>query len=466
MTKSEMDSYQHNPIEDTESSDGIRLIYLLPGKVDDEIRCELTHVFFLTHPFMMQCRISVETPPTRCLLCVTMPVLTQRETYTTFFGRFVIPPRQSPCGQTPYALTKATWLKGTLRCSGCAASTPKAQRVLIWLGVADSGSDDAIRLVKRLKGCDVHTQNPLLSFTGAGIAPSSDPVWGFLADIFNRPYFQRVWVVQEVALSQPATVLCGLLSVSWEDLIHSAFYIHTAGVSRLWGRVRLNEITNIEAARRDHSRSITRSPLSLLLRQRDCIAADPRDKVFALYGMSEAAFHELRLDPDYRLKTADLYRDAAVRMLEKSSNLDVLGVPRSLQPLASLGEKLPSWVPDWSRNGAAISLLQLERDGIPFKAAGESKSSPTFDSDHCRLGLEGYNTGVIEAVSLTLSDSDPSNCRAGWYNIEAASIIIHNTTYAIPLCGLRYPTPLNENLPRRERPYGRILDNTTSRVFS
>jgi hypothetical protein len=36
-----------------------------------------------------------------------------------------------------------------------------------------------------------------------------DPVWRAVYALFNRPYFRRGWMIQEIVLAQEIEVLCG-----------------------------------------------------------------------------------------------------------------------------------------------------------------------------------------------------------------------------------------------------------------
>jgi hypothetical protein len=414
-----MDKFQYRPIEETDANGAVRLIHLHPGQNTDDIRCALTHVSLSDSPIYDTVSYAWgDATYSVPIICDGARLAIPRNLYN-FLRQVRDVEKPLTLWADAICIDQSNIAERNSQVQRMRSVYSKARRVLVWLGPADDGSDEAMQLVQRLNGRDARAGNPLLSFTGAGIAPVSHPVWGYLADLFNRPYFQRVWVVQEVALSQSATVLCGSSSASWEGLIQAGSYICTTGIDRFLGRVGLYVVGNIEMARQDHLRSITRSPLNLLLRQQDCVATDARDKVFALYGMSEDAFHELGLDPDYGIETAQLYRDVAVRILKKSLNLDILGAPRSLVPHGSVGETLPSWVPDWSNTKATHSLLRLETqpDGLPFKASRESSSSPIFSFDCRRLGLEGYIVDSISAVSLTLSNTEHVNTRAHFLNM-------------------------------------------------
>jgi Heterokaryon incompatibility protein (HET)/Ankyrin repeat len=75
----------------------------------------------------------------------------------------------------------------------------KASRVLVWLGIEANGSSEAMDRINY----------------GA---------WTIETEyLFRRPYWDRLWVLQEVLLGRNLLVLCGNKSVTWEKL--EAFFI-------------------------------------------------------------------------------------------------------------------------------------------------------------------------------------------------------------------------------------------------
>lgn len=49
------------------------------------------------------------------------------------------------------------------------------------------------------------------------------PSWSGIIDLFSaRPYFLRLWVVQEVMLSSQATIVCGRHRTSWDVFSNAA----------------------------------------------------------------------------------------------------------------------------------------------------------------------------------------------------------------------------------------------------
>jgi hypothetical protein len=97
--------------------------------------------------------------------------------------------------------------------------------------------------------------------------------------LLQRPWFSRVWVLQEVAFAKEVVVLCGDKEVGWESFMAFKYW----NVAALWVRT-LPYIVN-QAARKPWLQSFGtpgRGLLNLLVATRHCGATDPRDKLFAI----------------------------------------------------------------------------------------------------------------------------------------------------------------------------------------
>ena len=75
----------------------------------------------------------------------------------------------------------------------------RASRVLIYLGEADDYSDSAMDAIAERKTSTGSIQKKVLDF------------------FEHRPWFSRVWVLQEVALADCALAICGSKCVPWAN---------------------------------------------------------------------------------------------------------------------------------------------------------------------------------------------------------------------------------------------------------
>lgn len=79
----------------------------------------------------------------------------------------------------------------------------------MWLGVEGDDSAEAIDFIKQCVDFDNFDQLVRDSFASRK--------WAALSALIRRPWFQRRWIIQEIALAQEAVIYCGSHFVSWRD---------------------------------------------------------------------------------------------------------------------------------------------------------------------------------------------------------------------------------------------------------
>ncbi|KAK4445997.1 heterokaryon incompatibility protein-domain-containing protein [Podospora aff. communis PSN243] len=196
----------------------------------------------------------------------------------------------------------------------------KAKRVLVYPGEPEDESHIGLHTISTASMLNFHGSLPYGHVRKA------------LVSLIRQPYFYRVWILQELALAREAVVLYGEHDIKWDFLrcqIRDTLPSHTTA-----------SITRILALRRN-------SPglLPLLDAARDCRATDPRDKVFALYGMIEVA-HRLGYVANYQESVEDTYIRTALDLIPEYGLLPVLA--RALSWPGSKMAGLPLWAPDWT----------------------------------------------------------------------------------------------------------------------
>ena len=172
----------------------------------------------------------------------------------------------------------------------------------------------------------------------------------------------RIWTIQELALAQRASVLCGKGRISWQSLVSICSYLHDqnsltpASIEQksLAGLAAhlLTENRSWKNASVLHRRNVRRSEiigppdfLRALEYAKYLDATDPKDKVYGLFW----TLRDLdSMEVDYAKSVWQIYIEASSAVINK------LGIStRSLDLLTfinSYGRQpgLPSWVVDWS----------------------------------------------------------------------------------------------------------------------
>jgi hypothetical protein len=180
------------------------------------------------------------------------------------------------------------------------------------------------------------------------------------------------------------------------------------------------------------------------LKHRNCGATDPRDKIFALSGLTPDAGPEaLNVNIDYGMITEDVYRIFATSILKTSYGMDLLSVP--IPPQGQGFADLPSWVPDWSLPSVSISLRTHFHDSymVGLKASKDTKAAPTFSDDGMSVQLEGMVVDEIAGVRHHFPGSSSSLSepwRAADILFRRDSVLVEWKSFALGEPEALYPT--------------------------
>jgi hypothetical protein len=214
-----------------------------------------------------------------------------------------------------------------------------------------------------------------------------------LEQLLKRPYWSRVWVVQELASASDTRFVCGTEEVTEDALHHSLRLLRNF---RRYHTLKVSRDTSASQSQRSSIISIdTQHPITLLKFRRATGpfpliylmrslrkfgATDPRDKVFALLGIAGDA-DALGLRPDYRKSCEEVYTELALTFIRNGYH-DPLSLSDSSRDITDL----PSWAPDWSTKSCRHPLQErsLDRSIHPLTAILE----PNFSACGSRATLE------------------------------------------------------------------------------
>jgi hypothetical protein len=237
-----------------------------------------------------------------------------------------------------------------------------ATRVLAWLQDSDEALERAMHYIDHVSR---RSHGPQLQIEGNADADRMD-IDDRVADIlmfFNLPYFRRLWILQEVAMSVDITFICGKTRLSW-------LRMYTVLQSKRYKRLADSSQPNIAGLRaacltaEEWGRNclIRREPSTVASRRHifDLVSAsdmyqctDARDRIFGLYSLAN---HETaHMDIDYSLDVYATYRNFALACTADGRTFDVLDAAVEHLDMTS-STKWPSWVPDWRRNVTKSSL--------------------------------------------------------------------------------------------------------------
>lgn len=266
----------------------------------------------------------------------------------------------------------------------------KAAEVIVWLGRAEDGGKEVVDLVQKVAGMDDSFFHKFGHATAAeelgahGLQDSSEPVWGRYLEFYERRWFNRGWVIQEVVLGKKVIAHFGPFQISWNDLIlGSRIFLPERLRKNFFASFReTEELDNLPLGRNAYRISliydacIEKNCKSLLIvgistgtyalasaehillhlvrMSRDFVCEDPRDKIYALLGLvnKTAELHShprSALVPDYgkHVTEAMVLTAFAKAIIERSNYLGIIA--QVSDPFYRNVPGLDSWVPTFVR---------------------------------------------------------------------------------------------------------------------
>jgi hypothetical protein len=222
-----------------------------------------------------------------------------------------------------------------------------ADRVVIWLGESSKDSTAALRTLDHIGKqieCTVngvYMPSPSCSerewYKHGRLLPMNRGNWHAILALLRRPYFERLWVLQELQMAnQQSIVQCGEARFLWYNVRRGLLrcYADREHVINWAPMDWLRDIYNAQGVSCDLA---SESPAALfeVASMRKC--NDPKDKVFGLLGLLPPKMRDL-LKTRYESSVEDVYIEAFLKTVEVTQRL--LPLDRASQDDL---EDYPSW---------------------------------------------------------------------------------------------------------------------------
>ncbi|KAL8941852.1 MAG: hypothetical protein Q9216_001996 [Gyalolechia sp. 2 TL-2023] len=263
-----------------------------------------------------------------------------------------------------------------------------ASNVLVWLGPSDKDIRKSMGLLERMG----------VAKTYWPAEKELEPFKPGLTKLFNKSWWFRLWVVQEVLAANNTPLLgCGRAWTSWE-VIRRAMSMMTSRCggdkSVLQGPEAIFGFAIIPRGSRT-----TRKLDDLLMATSNRNTTLPHDKVFVLLGLAtKEAVDNVRVD--YGQAYSVIYQRAMVHILQSSSNMNFL--IQAMNPRNS--REVPSWCVDFSRHhwnsyttacGWRDDSQDVENKGASYE---QPRSMILHDQRRGTIKISGTVVGSIEHV--------------------------------------------------------------------
>lgn len=212
--------------------------------------------------------------------------------------------------------------------------------------------------------------------------------WSAVAALFRDMWWERLWIVQEIALAVSAVALIGSLSLSFGVLDQAATTI--AAFERRLDQQSLLQYPSFASLLRHEGwkaakeliltkRQIRRGdelPLSTLLwRFRKRKTAIPKDKTYGLLGLCRPSDADsVRIDYSRSVEESDVI--VAGSIINTHRNLDILSIRSGF---SNQGQGRPSWTPTWAspspRTPLVVGHFDWPQQEPIYSASGQAKNA-------------------------------------------------------------------------------------------
>lgn len=271
----------------------------------------------------------------------------------------------------------------------------KATNTIIWLGDENDENPglafetmEAVHARLQLSDVEITPDD----FSRLDFPPANDQSWTAIRQLFRRPWFSRLWTIQEAINSRNLYIKCGNAVVCWDDLAAWCYVLEHCSLLRWlkttdnsvnqrpdntnYNPLQLSSGTIINSLQADRVQNLVLEGkeylLNSLVRTRYAQATEPKDKVYGVLGITESS-----IKPDYSSQRTvrSVYHEACLTQMPHLI-YEILSCVDHDQPLR------PSWVPDWNAARVTESLGYSTKAWTLYQAGGRLVPGQTMFKDY------------------------------------------------------------------------------------
>jgi hypothetical protein len=241
----------------------------------------------------------------------------------------------------------------------------------------------------------------------------SDKIIQELECLFRRPWFSRVWVIQEVVANPCVRIMFGTHHSSWAALEACEMGYASTRVSDKEDP----PIMRINNPERLQKYKLPDGLWQILLNTRSLAASDPRDRVFALLYLLGSGLDIRDQLVDYSQSSEVIFTRVG-KILLSQVGLELLTAARH-----GHAREMPSWVPDWSQKHQDILFSPGDYDDpefIDYEVIVERAASKTsqlnvrcLEQIEPRSGSKDSGLFELQSVGKHLSTLKVTGVRIG-----------------------------------------------------
>ena len=238
---------------------------------------------------------------------------------------------------------------------------------------------------------------------------SKERNWNAMNKLTERLWWERAWVVQEATGPAPTYCICGESWISFPDLIQRLIVIESItklpgyAYNKLSGRRAFCLLMVLDL--RTHQQLRLLDALQFL---RSSCCTDPRDKIYAVFGLVNQ--EKEIIVPDYTRPLNQVYKDVVrycIAEYPPHHRLDFLGYVSGSIEMATK-ENWPSFVPNWTESPIFDNLKKTTQEyqitDRLYRASLDFTGNISLEGD--TLSLDAFDVDAVSYVGETCVTED------------------------------------------------------------
>lgn len=181
---------------------------------------------------------------------------------------------------------------------------------------------------------------------------SQEHAHGEIRELLDRPWWRRVWIIQEAVLARQVKLICGTETIEWDDLdkIPQGGTLSKNKITAFgyridplfsWPDASYQAISRLRSTKLSQGNRASIYDLLYDFRSSEC--TDPRDRIYAFLGLA-GDIDGADLVPNYAQSVSEVYINTARALISHHKHLRVLSCTRPLGPAVETSKQTRTYL--------------------------------------------------------------------------------------------------------------------------
>lgn len=215
-----------------------------------------------------------------------------------------------------------------------------------------------------------------------------------ISALLSRPWFSRLWVLQEAVKARKAVLLLGNMSIQFEWLGRVAQSLASDGTRDIFGAKLFSTILIQSCRNMERKGSNKLTIFDLIFSTNSLETSEPRDRLYALLNLPLVEMEWVPL-PNYNLSRMEVFREFVILDLLQNKSFRAISWASVDMPDDRPDGHFPSWVPDFAKKH--LPVIGFLSHGQKTQAGGDLKAEAKVHGKTI-LTMFGRKVGQIAQI--------------------------------------------------------------------